>query len=110
MEQQKLPNVTIAIVLAILGFVCCCIGGLPAIILGGIALYLAKSAENKYKENPEGYSNYSQLKTAKIIAIIVLVIGILYLALSIFQIQQAGGWEAHMERTREMMEQFGIEE
>lgn len=25
MEQQKLPNVTIAIVLAILGYLCCCI-------------------------------------------------------------------------------------
>ena len=109
MEQQKLPNVTIAIVLSILGFLCCCIGGLPAILFGAIALFLTKGAENKYKMNPELYSNYSQVKTAKIIAIIVLVIGILYLALTIYQIQEAGGWEAHMERSREMMEEFGLE-
>ena len=110
MEQQKLPNVTIAIVLSILGFLCCCIGGIPAILFGGIALFLIKGSENKYKADPELYSNYSQVKTAKIIAIIVLILGVLYLALSIYQIQEAGGWDAHMERTREMMEQFGIEE
>ena len=110
MEQQKLPNVTIAIVLSILGFVCCCIAGLPAAILGGIALFLVKGAEKKYRENPEGYSNYSQLKTAKIIAIIVLVIGILYFAFWLYNLQQAGGWDAQMEKAREMLEQFGIEE
>ena len=40
MEQQKLPNVTLALVLSILGFLCCCFAGLPGIILGGIALFL----------------------------------------------------------------------
>lgn len=110
MEQQKLPNVTIAIVLAIIGYVCCCIWGLPALILGIVGLLLLKSDEKKYMENPEGYSNYSQWKTARILCIIAIVIGALYLAFALFQIYNMGGWDAYMEQTRELMEQWGVEE
>ncbi|MGB5319721.1 CCC motif membrane protein, partial [Eudoraea sp.] len=63
MEQEKLPNITLAIVLAILSYICCCFGGLPGAIIAGIAFFLIKNDEKKYIENPEGYSNYSQLKT-----------------------------------------------
>jgi hypothetical protein len=42
MEQRKLPNVTIAIVLAILSFLCCCIGGIPGAILAAIAFFLVR--------------------------------------------------------------------
>lgn len=110
MEQQKLPNVTLALVLAILSFLCCCIGGLPAIILSGIAFLLLNNDEKKYRENPEIYSNYSQLKTAKIVAIIALVLGILYLAFTLYSISQMGGWEGYMEKVRELSEQYGMEE
>lgn len=110
MEQQKLPNVTIVIVLSILGFVCCCIAGIPGILFGGIGLILALKDQKKYEENPEGYSNFSQLKTAKILAIVALVLGVLYFSYAIFSISQMGGWEAYMEKTQELMEQWGIEE
>lgn len=110
MEQQKLPNVTIVIVLSIIGFVCCCFVGLPGVLFGGIALMLALKDEKLYKENPEDYSNYSQLKTAKILAIITLSIGVLYLAYTFISISQMGGWEAYMEKSSELMEQWGIEE
>lgn len=106
MEQQKLPNVTIVIVLSIIGFVCCCVAGIPGILFGGIGLILALKDEKKYKENPEGYSNYSQLKTAKILAIIALAIGALYLIYTIFSISQMGGMEGYMEKVNEMMEQY----
>ncbi|MGB2758630.1 CCC motif membrane protein [Maribacter stanieri] len=106
MEQQKLPNVTLALVLAILGFVCCCIGGLPAIILGGIALFLTSKDEKTYQANPQDYSNYSTLKTTKTVSIVVLVIGVLYLAYSIYGIMSIGGWEAYMEQVQIMSEQF----
>ena len=106
MEQQKFPNVTIALVLSIIGFVCCCIGGLPGIILGGIAFFLASKDEKLYKENPENYSNYSTLKTTKTISIVVLVLGILYLAYSIYGIMSIGGWDAYMEQVRIMSEQY----
>lgn len=110
MEQQKLPNVTIVIVLSIIGFVCCCFAGVPGILFGGIALILALKDEKLYKESPESYSNYSQLKTAKILAMIALIIGVLYLAYTFFTISQMGGWDAYMERSKEMMEQWGLEE
>lgn len=106
MEQQKLPNVTIVIVLSIIGFVCCCFAGIPGLLFGGIGLVLALKDEKKYKENPEGYSNYSQLKTAKILAIIALAIGALYLIYTIFSISQMGGMEGYMEKVNELMEQY----
>ena len=106
MEQQKLPNVTIVIVLAIVGFVCCCFAGIPGILFGGIGLILALKDEKLYNENPEGYSNYSQLKTAKILAIIALAIGVLYLIYTIFSISQMGGWDSYMEQSRGILEQY----
>ncbi len=110
MEQQKLPNVTIAIVLAILSCICCCVGGLPGIILGGIALFLTKKDENLYRENPEGYSNYGPLKTARILAIIGIALGLIYIAMFIYNIMQFGGWDGYMEYVKESMEQWGFEE
>lgn len=110
MEQKKLPNVVAGIVLAIISYVCCCMYGVPAIILSGIGLILLRSDEQKYKEDPELYSNYSQFKTAKIMLIIGLVIGVLYLLWTIYQIQAMGGWDAMMEKSREILEQYGIEE
>ena len=107
MEQQKLPNVTIAIVLSILSFICCCFSaGIGGILLSGIALFLTKKDENLYKENPDGYSNFSTLKTAKIIAIIGLVLGAISLIWTIYSVQQMGGWDAYMEQVQEMMEQW----
>ena len=110
MEQQKLPNVTIAIVLAILSFICCCFGGIPGAIMAAIAFFLVRGDEKRYQASPELYSNYSQLRTARIIAIIGLVVGILYFIWTFYQISQMGGWDAYMEKSREMMEQWGIEE
>ena len=106
MDQQKLPNVTIVMVLSIIGLVCCCFAGVPGILFGGIGLTLALKDEKLYKENPEGYSNYSQLKTAKILAIVALAIGVLYVAYTFFSISQMGGWEAYMEKVNEMVEQY----
>ncbi len=106
MEQQKLPNVTIAIVLAIVSYICCCFGGLPGAIMAGIAFILVRNDEKKYKASPESYSNYSQLKTAKILAIIGLVIGLLYLFWTYYQISSMGGWDAYMEKVQEMSEQW----
>ncbi|MEM9000509.1 MAG: CCC motif membrane protein [Bacteroidota bacterium] len=111
MEQQKLPNVTISLILGIVSFVCCfCSSGIGGIIMSGIAFFLLRKDEKKYHENPENYNNFSQLKTAKIIAVIGLVLGVLTLLWAIYSIQKLGGINAYMEQVREMMEQYGIEE
>ena len=110
MEQQKLPNATIALVLAILSFIgCCCGAGIGGIILAGIALFLVNKDTKLYASNPELYSNYGQLKTAKIVAIIGLVLAILAFIILIFQIMSAGGWDAYMEQQEGIWEQLGIE-
>ena len=106
MEQQKLPNVTLGLVLAILSFLCCCFAGIPGALVATAAFFILRNDEKKYIENPELYSNYSQLRTAKIIAIIGMVIGVLYFLLSIYNIQQMGGWDAYLEKVQEISEQW----
>ena len=106
MEQKKLPNVTIALVLAIFSYICCCFGGVPGLILAGIAFFLIRKDEKTYAEDPESYTNYSTLKTVKIVAIIGMILGALYFFYSMWSINQMGGWEGYMERVNEMMEQY----
>jgi ABC-type antimicrobial peptide transport system permease subunit len=106
MEQKKLPNVTLALVLAIFSLLCCCFGGAPGLILGAIAFFLIRKDEKVYAESPENYSNYSTLRTVKILAIVGMVIGALYLIYTFWSINQMGGWEGYMERVNQMMEQY----
>jgi hypothetical protein len=106
MEQQKLPNVTLALVLAILSFLCCCFGGIPGALVAAIAFFILRNDEKTYIANPELYSNYSQLKTAKTIAIIGMVIGVLYAAYVAYSIMSMGGWDAYMEEFQRTMEQY----
>ncbi|WP_222984642.1 CCC motif membrane protein [Flagellimonas meishanensis] len=106
MEQKNLPNVTIALVLAILSFVCCCFGGVPGLLLAGIAFFLVKKDEKTYAENPDMYSNYKTLKTVKTVAIIGMILGALYFFYSMWSINQMGGWDGYMEKVNEMMEQY----
>jgi hypothetical protein len=105
METQKL-NPTLVYVLAILGLLCCCFGGL-GFILAGIAFLIAHSKLNAAKSNPENYDQASvkSMNTAKIVALIILIINILYLLKAIYSIYTIG-WEEMMEQSREMMEQW----
>lgn len=110
MEKQKLPNVTIALVLGIVSFIaCCCTNGLGGIVLSGIALYLVKKDEKILLQNPEIYDNAGQLKTAKIIAIIGLVLAILIIVAAIVMIVSMGGYAGYQEWIQQQMEQAGME-
>ncbi len=110
MEQQKLPNVTTALVLGIISFLCCfCSSGIGGVLMSGIALFLTSKDTKTYQQNPEEYSNFSQLKTAKVVAIIGLVVGLLTIAFAAYQVIGAGGWEAYIEQQKEVYEQMGIE-
>lgn len=110
MEQRKLPNVTTSLVLGIISFIaCCCSSGLGGLLFSGIALYLARKDEKRYLASPEEWSNYSQLRTAKTVAIIGLVLAILSIIYAVYMIQSYGGWEGYMEYQKQMLEDAGIE-
>jgi len=103
MERQKL-NATIVYVLAILGFLCCCIGGI-GFIFAGIAFFIAHSKLKEAYQNPENYDNIEGMKTAKIVALIVLIINLLYFLRIIYVISTVG-WDEMMEQSQQMMEQW----
>jgi uncharacterized membrane protein YqhA len=102
MEKQKL-NATIVYVLAILGFLCCCFGGL-GFIFAGIAYFMAQSKLKEAYANPENYENIEGMKTAKTVALVVLIINILFIALLVYKIYEIGGWEVFVEKFREAYE------
>ena len=108
MENRKLPNDVLIIILGILSIIACCFWGV-GIILGLIAVYLASNAAKIYNENPSGYDNYSNIKIGKILAIIGIVLSFLYL-LFIIWIITTFGWEAMQDQEelqRLMQERFG---
>lgn len=74
MEQQKLPNATLILVFGIASIVLACCSGFIGIVLGIIALVLAKKAKDTYLQNPEIYSDYSNVKTGRVLAIIGVVL------------------------------------
>ena len=106
MEQQKL-NPTIVYVLAIIALFCCCFAGF-GFILAGIAFFIAHNQLNKAKLNINDYDPKSikAMNTAKIVALVILIINILYLCVSIFQIYSMGGWDAYMEKVQEAVEMY----
>ena len=105
MEQEKL-NPTLVYVLAIIGLLCCCIGGF-GFILAGIAFFIANSKLNAAKQNPENYDTGSvkAMNTAKTVALVILIINLLYFVYSIYQIATIG-WDEVMLRSQEIMEQY----
>ena len=107
MEQQKLPNGTLILVFGILAIVTCCCYGILGIIFGVVALVLAKKAIVLYKLEPELYSNYGNVKTGKILAIIGIVLSVLYLLMTVGAISYFG-WDAmdDPELLKERMEDF----
>lgn len=108
MENQKLPNVTISLVLGIISFIACCFSsGFGGLVLSGIALFLANKDKKLAGENPDDYENYGQLKTARMIAIIGLVLAILTVVIFIGAMVAFGGYAGMQEWQQQQLEQMG---
>lgn len=110
MEKQKLPNGTAVIVLGILSIITCCCYGVLGLILGIVAIVLANKDAKVYYENPELYSNFSNIKTGKILAYIGIALNVIYLLMTIWAIVTFGmdgmqDPQLMQERMREMMGQ-----
>ncbi len=110
LTNQKLPNATAVLVLGILSILTCCCYGVVGLILGIVALVLAKKDKALYEINPQSYSNYSNLNIGRILAIIGIVLSAIYLLLTIWMFAKFGlegmqDQEVMQQRIREMMGQ-----
>jgi len=108
MQQQKLPRATSAMVLSILSIVFCCTG-VGGIVLGAVALGQTSKDKKLYLESPESYDNYGQVKAARVIAIIGIVLGAWMIFSLIRTYVQYGGWEGFMEEVERIMEEGGYD-
>lgn len=110
MEQQKLPNSTLILVLGILSIITCCCYGVIGLILGIVTIVLANKATNLYTSNPEGFTGYSNVTNGKILAIIGIVLSALYLlfvvwAIFTFGLDDMQNQELMQEKMREILGQ-----
>lgn len=105
MEQQKLPNATAVLILGIFSILTCCCWGILGLILGIIALVLAKKDLALYNSNPQLYSNYSNLNTGRILAIIGIALSAIYLVVNIYFLATIGQ-EGLMEMQQEWIRQI----
>ena len=90
MENQKLPNSTLILVLGILSIVGCCCYGIPGLISAIITLVLAKKATAVYQQAPQDYSDYGNVKAGKIMAIIGIVMSVIFIIYIIWVISYIG--------------------
>ena len=80
MQQQPLPGASTVLtmgIISIVGSLICC--GPFAIIFSIIGLVKAKKSEAMYYENPEIYSDFSNVKTGKILSYIGLALSLVML-------------------------------
>ena len=107
MEKQTLPNSTLVLVMGILSIVGCCCYGLPGLICGIVAVVLGNKATNLYKQAPEEYLGFENVKAGKIMGIIGIVLSVLAMIYILWVISMIG-WDAlgdpelMMERAQEM--------
>ncbi|MBA4746415.1 MAG: hypothetical protein H2058_14265 [Muricauda sp.] len=80
MNQQPLPGastvLTMGILSIVLTLVCC---GPFGAIFSIIGLVKAKTANQLYQQNPENYTDYSNVKTGKILSYIGLALSLISL-------------------------------
>ena len=84
MSQQPLPGASTVLtmgIISIVGTLICC--GPFGVIFSIIALVKAKTANQLYMSNPDEYTDYSNVKTGKILAYIGLGLSLIYLFLFI---------------------------
>ena len=105
MEKRSLPNATAVLILGILSIITCCCYGIIGLALGIIALVLAKKDLALYQENPELYSNFSNLNTGKILAIIGIVLSAIYIIYMVV-IFSTVGMEGIQHMQQEMLKKY----
>ena len=109
MSQLKLPNVNVALALALISYICCCFSaGIGGIILSASALILIRKDQQLFSANPEQYSNHSTLKVTRVISVIALLLSVFATLLVVNAIIEAGGWDMYIEQQSELYENFEL--
>lgn len=109
--QQNLPNATATLVLGILSILGCCCYGIVGLILGIIAVVLAKKDLKLYNMNPAQYKGLNTLNTGRILAIIGIVLGVISLVINIYIYAVVGieNYENMMIEWTQSMQQDTVE-
>lgn len=104
--QENLPNSALVLTLGILSipFCCCFPLSLP---LGIVAWVMGTKGKANFEKNPSQYtrSSYSNMNAGRVCGIVGVVLTVLYLAYTFYQINAMGGWDAYMEIFQSAMEQ-----
>ena len=100
--MKKQLNPTLIYILSIAGFLCCCLGGA---VLSVPAYFMAAKKIKDAELNPEDYEgDLKAMKTAKLVAMISSIIGVLVL-IRIIYIIVTGDWDEFQRTFQEAMEQ-----
>jgi len=103
--MKKQLNTTLIYVLSIIGLLCCCFGGL-GFLLSGPAYLIAHNKVKDAKENPDDYeSNLNAMNTAKIIALVSLIINAIYF-IRVLYVIYTGGFDGIEDAWNEVMEEL----
>lgn len=94
------------LVLGILSIVTCCCYGIPGLIIGVIAFILARNADKMYREDPDRYQGYNNVKTGKILAIIGVILSLLFIIILIITLATYGGFEGVQETLEQYQEEM----
>ena len=90
MENNKLPHANIVLALGILSVITCICYGIFGIIFGVIALVLAQKDMKLDRSNDIVYTNYQTVNIGRVLAIIGIVLGVLFIIMIIWVISIVG--------------------
>ena len=103
MKKQLTPPLTY--VLSIIGLLCCCFGGL-GFLLSGPAFLIARNKIKDATQNPDEFDgNFKAMNTAKIVALIILIINLLYLTYNVY-VYSSGGFDDVFIQFQEAMKEI----
>jgi predicted PurR-regulated permease PerM len=109
MENQKLPNTTIVLLLGLFSIITCWVMGIVGLIFGIVALVIAKGDLRLYRENPDSYTNFANLAIGRVLAVIGIILSSIYLAFIIFiytviGIENVEEWQKNLQNKIEYQE------
>ena len=103
--MKKQLNTTLTYVLSIIGLLCCCFGGL-GFLLSGPAFIIARNKIKGATQNHDEFDgNFKAMNTAKIVALIILIINLLYLTYNVY-VYSSGGFDDVFIQFQEAMKEI----